>query len=104
MDQDKSEPFDIYSDAFSISVTPWGANMSFALREAHPSKTKPELPKHQGTVRMSNEQLKIIAFMIARQIKNYEHAENMQHHVPAAILNQLGVGPEDWESFWSKES
>ena len=53
-----SDPFDIYSDVFAISITPWGANLSFQLREAHPTTVSPKQPKQLGTVRMSNEHLK----------------------------------------------
>ena len=31
-----TEPFDVYTDAFIVTVTPWGANVSISLREPHP--------------------------------------------------------------------
>lgn len=55
---DQAEPqgqFDVYSDQFSITLTPFGANLSFAIREAHPSPTASPQVKQIGTVRMSAE-------------------------------------------------
>ena len=96
-----SEPFDLYADSFMITVTPWGANMTFALQEAVPSGPEASPPKRLGTVRMSTEHLKTVAFMITRHVKEYERGEGVVHPVSRRILNQLSIAPEDWESFWS---
>ena len=47
MDDQESAP-DIYADGFQVTVTPFGVNMSFSLREAHPN------PNQSPTVRESS--------------------------------------------------
>lgn len=94
------EAFDIYADSFMITVTPWGANLTFALHDAHPSGPGPQAPIPKGTVRMSSEHLKTVAFMITRQIKEYERTEGIVHPVSRRVLNQLSIPQEDWDSFW----
>ena len=97
-----SDPFDIYSDVFAISITPWGANLSFQLREAHPTTVSPKQPKQQGTVRMSNEHLKTLTFMCTRQLKKFERDNGVQCQVPNQVLAQLGIAPDDWDAFWQQ--
>ena len=97
-----SDPFDIYSDVFAISITPWGANLSFQLREAHPTKVSPKQPKQHGTVRMSNEHLKTLIFLCTRQVKKFERDNGVQCQVPNQVLAQLGIAPDDWDAFWQQ--
>ena len=95
------EPFDIYADAFTITVTPWGANMTFQLREAHPSPTAIQQPTQLGTIRMSNEHLKTMIFMLRRQIMSHEETSGTRCDVPTQVLAQLGIPREDWDAFWA---
>ncbi|MBI4330749.1 MAG: hypothetical protein HY673_05680 [Chloroflexi bacterium] len=94
-------PFDEYADQFTITVTPFGANLSFAVREAHPAPGG-RIPQaiHLGTVRMSVEHLKTMVVMIRRQVMQVEAQTNVTADVPGQILNQLQIAPEDWQSFW----
>ena len=94
------EPFEIYADAFTITVGAWGANMSFQLREAHPEATSIKQPELLGTVRMSNEHLKAMIFTIGRQIKQYESSQGVRCDVPTQVLSQMFIAREDWDSFW----
>ena len=96
-----TEPFDVYTDAFIVTVTPWGANVSISLREPHPAPASVEPPDRLGTIRMSNEHLKVLVFMCRRQILNYESDMQIQVAVPTAILSQLGIPIEDWNDFWA---
>ena len=96
------EPFDIYSDAFMFTITPWGANMSFQLREAHPAPTSPSQSKQLGTVRMSNEHLKTMIFMLRQRLLEHERGSSTQIEVPTDVLSQLGIAREDWDSFWDR--
>ncbi len=102
-----AEPFDFYSDAFTITTTPWGANLSFQLRDAHPvppSDGAPvERPTPLGTIRMSNEHLKVMVFMLMRQIKRQENMTGVQFGIPIDVLNQLGIPREDWDALWTLE-
>ena len=97
-----AKPFDIYSDSFAFTITPWGANMSFQLREAHP--TPPAIPqqKQLGTIRMSNEHLKTMVFMLRQRMLEHEKNSGTQIEVPTSVLTQLGIAPEDWGAFWQQ--
>ena len=94
------KPFDEYCDQFTVSITPFGANLSFAVREAHPSAGRAPQARHLGTVRMSIEHLKTMVMILRRQIINVESETGVKTEVPRAILNQLGIAPDDWDSFW----
>lgn len=96
-----SEPFDVYADAFTVSVTPWGSNLSFGLRPAHPAPGAN--PQHEtlGVVRMSNEHMKVMVFMLNRQMANYEKTVGVQCSVPTPVLAALGISNQEWEEFWN---
>ena len=96
-----TEPFDLYADAFTVTVTPWGANLSFQLREAHPSPTSIQQPTHLGTIRMSNEHLKTVIFILRRQIRLHEETNGTSCDVPTQVLSQLGIAREDWDALWA---
>lgn len=99
-DAKRREPFEEYSDSFTITLTPFGANLSFAVREAHPSSGKPPKIDHLGTLRMSVEHLKTMVMIIRRQILEVEDQTGIKAEVPRDILQQLRIAPEDWEAFW----
>ena len=98
-----SEPFDIYSDSVIMSMSAWGAAVSFQLNEAHPVPQISSQPSRLGTVRMSNEHLKIMAYIMRRYIIQHESSNGVQYNIPTAVLSQIGIAPEDWDSFWSRE-
>ena len=97
-----TEPFDIYTDAFTVSITPWGSNISFSLREAHPTPAAIREPTLLGTIRMSNEHLKTMVFMLRRQMMQQEQGSGTQCEVPMQVLNQLGIPREDWDAHWAQ--
>lgn len=99
-DTKQREPFEDYADAFTITITPFGANLSFAVREAHPSSGKPPQIQHLGTIRMSVEHLKTMVMVIRRQILDVEDQTRVKAEVPRDILQQLRIAIEDWEAFW----
>ena len=94
--------FDVYSDAFTITVTPWGANITFSLHQPHPSGPSSQPPQELGTIRMSNEHLKAMVFMLRRQVMQHEEASGVRCEVPIRVLAQLGIAPEDWQVFWTR--
>ncbi|MBI4285149.1 MAG: hypothetical protein HY670_04510 [Chloroflexi bacterium] len=96
----RRETFDEYADAFTVTITPFGANLSFSVREAHPSSNKPPQIQHLGTLRMSVEHLKTMVVILRRQILQVENDTGVKADVPLAILNQLQISAEDWGSFW----
>ena len=96
-----AEQFDSYADAFLVTLTPFGANLSFEVREAHPSPNAAPTMTRLGTIRMSVEHLKVMAMMIRRQIKRNEGESGVRFDVDTRILSQLQIAREDWDSFWS---
>ena len=94
------EPFDLYTDAFTISVTPWGSNLTFGLRPPHPVPGADQSNETVGVVRMSNEHLKVMVYLLQRQMISFEQAFAGRCHVPDRVLAALGISPQDWENFW----
>jgi len=94
------EPFDVYADAFLITLSPFGANVSFEVREAHPSPQRSQTTTRLGTVRMSLEHLKVMVVMMKKQVKTLEEQSGVTYGVPTNILSQLQIPPEDWDVFW----
>ncbi len=94
------EPFDQYADQFTITLTPFGANLSFGVREPHPSMGRAPQSQNLGTIRMSVEHLKTMVMIIRRQVIQVEGATGVKAEVPRDILNQMQIAFEDWEAFW----
>jgi hypothetical protein len=94
------EPIDVYSDQFMVTMTTWGANLSFLVNTPHPEPTKPVLPERVATVRMSNELLKVMAMIFVRHIKKMESEMGVKFDVDRRVLNNLGIAPDDWDEFW----
>jgi hypothetical protein len=94
------EQFDVYTDAFLVTVTPFGASLSFERREPHPSQTAAPVMTRLGTIRMSVEHLKLMTIMLKRQVKLAEEEGGVEFDVDTRILSQLHIAREDWDSFW----
>lgn len=97
------EPFDVYADSFNVSITAWGAKLSFRL--SNPDSEAADNAERQtlGTIRMSNELLKVMVFLLKEQIVDRENEYDVQFDVPQWVLEQLGVSDEDWDEFWGYE-
>ena len=96
----RREAFDEYADAFTVTITPFGANLSFSVREAHPASSRVPEMTNLGTVRMSVEHLKTMIMVIRRQVNTVERESGVRAEVPLSVLNQLRIAPEDWQAFW----
>jgi len=96
-----SEPTDVYADQFQLVLGPFGCALNFSVTDAVPGApgSVPQ-PTRVATVRMSPEHLKLMSFLLARQVRAYERQTGVSAGVPSQILNQLGVSPEDWNDFW----
>lgn len=94
------EPIDVYSDQFMVTITSYGANLSFYLNTPHPEQAKVVPAERIATIRMSNEHLKVMAMVIVRQIKKMESDTGIRTSIDNRVLNSLGIAPEDWEGFW----
>jgi hypothetical protein len=95
-----SEPVDVYSDQFSVTIGPFGASLTFLSSVVPPNPNAPTPPNNVATIRTSIEHLKAMTFIMAKQIKRVEQDTGMTYGVPSNILNSLSIGLEDWDSFW----
>lgn len=100
---DASNAFDHYADQFVVTITPFGANLSFGVREAHPSGSRAPQATTLGTIRMSVEHLKLMTYILRRQVLNVEKEAGVKADVSPQVLNQMGIHLEDWEGFWRSD-
>ena len=92
---------DVYSDKFQLNISPYGATLNFSLSDSTPPSpgTAPKMER-KATVRVSLEHLKVMAFVLVRQVKQYENQTGTSVQVPTQILNSINISPEDWDSLW----
>lgn len=94
------EPIDVYADQFMVTISPFGASLSFEVNIPHPTGVTREAATRLATIRMSAEHLKSLAVIITRQVKQAEAQFGVKYDVPSQVLAQLGIGREDWDDFW----
>jgi len=82
-----------------LTVTVFGVNISFGLGSPHPDQENPddlvgvlELVR----VRMSLEHAKIMAMILKKQIKEYEHQNNTEVAIPDKVIDALKLTDEIW--------
>lgn len=98
-----NEPADVYADQVGINIGPFGSALNFAVSSPMPPPGGGAIPGHPiATVRMSLEHLKLMAFMIHRQLRQYERSAGIRVPISQDVLNQLRVGQEDWREFWKE--
>lgn len=90
------EPFDVYSDQFSITVTPYGATF---LIQRTPAVPQPGQTANEslGVMRMSLEHAKVFSMILRRQLKLYEQEAGFPIRVMPRVMNDLGLSDEDWD-------
>ena len=95
---DKQEPevAELYTDAFEVTTTPFGVNMTFGVREPHPAPNKPQSVRELAIVRMSLEHAKVMTMLLRRQLKVYESDVGVPIKIPSSVYTQLGIAEEDW--------
>lgn len=95
-----ADPVDLYSDQFQVNIGPYGCTLNFSVSSPMPPAPG-SIPGSErlASVRMSLEHLKVMAFILHRQVKQYEQQTGVRIQVPVEVLNSLRIGPEDWESF-----
>ena len=95
------EPIDIYSDQFQVSIGPYGCTLNFMLTDpVPPSPGSPPKAERLATVRTSLEHLKVMTFILRKQILQVEDNSGIKVQIPTQVLNSMGVSPEDWDAFW----
>jgi hypothetical protein len=96
-----AEPLDVYADQFQLSTAIYGATLNFLVSSPTPPApgTAPPIER-LATVRMSLEHLKVMAFILRRQVLQHEQQTGTTIQIAAQALNGLQIGLEDWERFW----
>ena len=96
-----SEPIDIYSDSFQINTGPYGSTLNFLISQSTPAAPgQVPQPECLATIRMSLEHLKLMTFVLRKQVISHEQQSGVNIPIPIQVLNSLGISPEDWNSFW----
>ena len=95
IDQDS---FDVYADGFGVTITPMGARIQFVLNAT--GANDGGSVEHLGTVRMSNELLKLLAYYIRGYILHNEQQLGVEWPVPSTVLAQSNISQEAWDAFW----
>jgi len=95
------EPIDVYADQFGLNVGAYGSSLNFFVSSATPPApgTAPQTER-LATIRMSLEHLKVMAFVMRRQILQYEQQTGVNIQIPVEVLNGLRISREDWEAIW----
>ena len=86
---------EFYVDQFRMGINPYGAITTFGVSSPNPATGQTQMTD-TVMVRMSLEHLKVVALIIRKNLKAYEEQTGGQIHIPRAVLNQMGLSPEDW--------
>ncbi len=96
-----AEALDVYADQFQVNTNPYGCSLNFLVSPpTPPAPGAPPQPQLQATIRMSLEHLKMMAFILHRQVKQHEEGTGTSVPLPLHMLNALQIGLEDWNGFW----
>lgn len=99
-----AEKFDEYIDAYLQAPTPYGVAVTFLRSAARPSAPGSAVQRDEvGTIRMSWEHFKLMAFLMRRTMLEVEQQTGAKFPVTISVLNELRIAPEDWEKFWKIE-
>lgn len=98
------DPVDVYADQFQINAGPYGCILNFLVTQRDPVAVGavPQ-PERVATIRMSLEHLKVMTFLLRRQVVTYERNAAIRISIPQVVLNGLQVGREDWNECWKEE-
>ncbi len=96
-----TEPIDVYADQFGLNMGAYGTALNFLVSSPTPPAPG-SVPQSErlATIRMSLEHLKVMAFVIRRQILQYETQTGVNIQVPIEVLNSLRISREDWDTLW----
>ena len=92
---------DVYSDTFQVNISAWGATLNFNLTSyLPPTPGTQSQAERMATVRTSLNHLKVITFILRRQVRQFETESGVTIELPTRVLSALGIAPEDWDTFW----
>ena len=93
-------PFDVYSDYVSYWINHWGTNLSLYIHQPIPNGDGTRASDLLGTIRFSNEHIKVLLFNIARSLVMEERRAGANYDATDEILEQFRVSREVWDHFW----
>ena len=100
MAESESVP-DVYVDQVQINTSPFGATINFMLTGSTPPPPgRPPSVQRKVDVRMSLEHLKVMAYILQKQVRQHEESTGVRIEIPTRLLGETGIAPEDWETFW----
>ena len=93
---------DVYIDQVQINTSPYGATINFLLSSRTPPApgATPEAER-KATVRMSLEHLKMMSYILQRQVRQHEQETGVAIGISPRMITATGIPVEDWDSFWS---
>ncbi len=95
------QPIDVYSDQFQINLGPYGSSLNFMVSDPTPPAPGSATPARRlATIRMSLQHLKVMTFILRKQISAMESQTGVKAEVPVELLNSLRTSREDWDAFW----
>ncbi len=104
MAEETDKPLDIYADAYQVSSSPYAATINFSLSSPLPlAPGAPPKVDHLVSIRLSLENLKLLAFFMCRQVQQHEQNYGVDIQLPRQVLNAAQIGPEDWQAFWKRD-
>ena len=92
---------DVYVDQIQINTSPYGSTINFSL-SAHtpPAPGTPATPERKVTVRMSLQHLKVMSYILQRQVRQHEESSGVRIGVATQAIASIGIAMEDWDTFW----
>ena len=94
----------LYTDAFDLTLSPWGGRYAFGVRLpiSNPQKGQPPQTQLQQTTQvfMSLEHLKALVIISAREILRYERQVGFKIPLPSDVVKSLGMTVEEYNKFW----
>lgn len=100
---DREAP-DLYCDQFQSNIGPYGCILNFLTTQPTPPVPGNSLTSvRRATIRMSLEHLKVMVFLLLRQVRQFEAEQGIRIEIPRKLLNEMGIGFEDWEAVWGRE-
>ena len=94
------DAFDVYANTFGVTVTPMGGSLWFSLNKTETEPMNPGVNQYLGTVRMSNELLKLLTYFLHSYIIHQEYQLQVEWPVPNDMLERSNISPTQWAAFW----
>lgn len=87
---------EFYVDKSTVTISPFGAALSFGLNPPHPSPGQQQSAPDTVRLRMSLEHAKLVSMLLRRQLKLFEEQMGAKINMPSQVYNSVGLSQEDW--------